>query len=44
MKAYTTKTLMSDFRDLKTISYKDYLDVKGYTIFNFENISSVVTM
>ena len=40
MKAYTTKTLMSDFRDLKTISYKDYLDVKGYTIFNFENINN----
>lgn len=39
MKAYNTKTLMSDFRDLKTISYKDYLDAKGYTIFNFENIN-----
>ena len=39
MKAYTTKTLMSDFRDLKTISYKDYLDIKGYTIFNLENIN-----
>ena len=40
MKDYTTKTLMSDFRDLKTVSYKDYLEVKGFTIFNFENINN----